>query len=30
VARWHAEDQADQLAGRGLDRAAIADTEEVA
>jgi RNA polymerase sigma-70 factor (ECF subfamily) len=30
VARWHAEDQADQLAGRGLDRAAIADTEGVA
>jgi RNA polymerase sigma-70 factor (ECF subfamily) len=30
VARWHAEDQADELAGRGLDRAAIADTEGVA
>lgn len=30
VARWHAEDQADELAHRGLDHAAIADTEGVA
>jgi RNA polymerase sigma-70 factor (ECF subfamily) len=30
VARWHAEDQADELAHRGLDRAAMAHTEEVA
>lgn len=30
MARWHAEDQADELAHRGLDRAAIADTEGAA
>jgi RNA polymerase sigma-70 factor (ECF subfamily) len=30
VARWHAEDQADELQRRGLDRAAMADTEGVA
>jgi RNA polymerase sigma-70 factor (ECF subfamily) len=30
VVRWHAKDQADELGHRGLDRAAMADTEGVA